>query len=172
MCIRDSCEIGGRTTPWPVAGEGIIVGEYVQDGPMLEKVVGNYQSVGDLLNELAKIATFKWFVDYDKQLHFFARETAVAPFEVRDHTRNARKISVTRELEQDRNQPQQPTAIPQQTAAARKAIAELIADMVADAEKALLEVAEETATLRNQQQELIAETAALRNELRNQPRCV
>ncbi len=41
--------------------------------------------------------------------------------------------------------------------------------MVADAEKALLEVAEETATLRNQQQELIAETAALRNELRNQP---
>lgn len=98
------CEIGGRTTPWPVAGEGIIVGDYVQDGPVLEKVVGNYQSAADLLDELTKIATFKWFVDYDKQLHFFSRETATAAFEVRDHTRNARKIAVTRELEQYRNQ--------------------------------------------------------------------
>ncbi len=64
--------------------------------------------------------------------------------------------------QQDRNQPQP-------TAAARKAIAELIADMVANAENALLEVAAETAALRNQQQELIAETAALRNEVRSQP---
>lgn len=78
--------------------------------------------------------------------------------------------------QQDRNQPQQSTAIPQQTAAMRRVIAEL----VADAEKALLEVAAETATLRNQQEQttgaiadLIAETATLRNEaqqLRNELR--
>jgi DNA-binding transcriptional MerR regulator len=66
----------------------------------------------------------------------------------------------------DRNQPQQQDRNqPQPTAAVRQ----LIAEVVADAEKALLEVAAETATLRNEQQELIAVTATLRNELRSQP---
>jgi len=44
----------------------------------------NYKPVARCLEELANLINYDWYVDYNKDLHFFAKESQLAPFDVND----------------------------------------------------------------------------------------
>ncbi|KKK58019.1 hypothetical protein LCGC14_3048650, partial [marine sediment metagenome] len=44
----------------------------------------NYIPVSQALQRLADLISFDWYVDFDKDIHFFAKETSFAPFEIND----------------------------------------------------------------------------------------
>ncbi len=56
----------------------------VQDGPIRDKIVFNYKSIGNCFKELARLSGMDWYVDYDRDIHFFARETNSAPYELNE----------------------------------------------------------------------------------------
>lgn len=44
----------------------------------------NYQPMSQCFRELAELTNYDWYVDYDKDLHFFAKESNTAPFDLND----------------------------------------------------------------------------------------
>ncbi len=44
----------------------------------------NYKPIVTVLEELAKKTNYDWYVDYDKDLHFFEKNSETAPFEIED----------------------------------------------------------------------------------------
>lgn len=46
----------------------------------------NYQPISKCLKQLAEQINYDWYVDYDKDIHFFAKEDNAAPFAVEDDT--------------------------------------------------------------------------------------
>lgn len=68
----------------------------VQDGPTLDRAVFNYQSVAEAFNDLAELTGYSWNIDYDKVLHFFARETNYAPYDLTETSSNWRGMTVSR----------------------------------------------------------------------------
>jgi hypothetical protein len=85
-----------------LADEGITYAN-VEPGPTIEKAVFVYRYVNDVFNELSDITGCDWYIDYDKDLHFFARESNVAPEEITDESKNYRRISIEKTREQYRN---------------------------------------------------------------------
>ncbi len=85
-----------------LAGEGITTTN-VQDGPVVTKILFNYCTATDAFNELAELAGFGWYVDFDKDLHFFDRATNAAPFNITDALNNARAVKVSRPKDRYRN---------------------------------------------------------------------
>ncbi len=85
-----------------LAGEGVTTTK-VQDGPTITKAVFNYMSVAEAFNSLAELTGYAWNLDYNKDLHFFARETYVAPFSLSDTSANFRNMTVRQTREQYRN---------------------------------------------------------------------
>lgn len=83
--------------------EAIGVNEHVQDGPVIDKLVANWITVTELLNTLTRLSSYSWYIDYDKQLHFFDRETYTAPFEITDDEAHYRKFRVRRTRADYRN---------------------------------------------------------------------
>lgn len=85
-----------------LAGEGITTVN-VQTGPVIDKAVFNYLSAAEAFNDLAELTGFAWSIDYNKDLHFFARETNLASFSISDALYNCRAITVSRTREWYRN---------------------------------------------------------------------
>jgi hypothetical protein len=85
-----------------LAGFGVTDTE-VQDGPVIERAVFNYQTVADVFNELAELTGYSWNIDYSKVLHFFARETNYSPYDLTVTSANWRDMVVSRERSQYRN---------------------------------------------------------------------
>ncbi|MFC1511636.1 hypothetical protein ACFL5H_00375 [Candidatus Latescibacterota bacterium] len=56
----------------------------VQDGPTIAKAVFNYQPVSQCIRELAELTGYDWYVDDARDIHFFEKETAAAPFALND----------------------------------------------------------------------------------------
>lgn len=53
--------------------------------PVTVKYVGfNYKPLAKVIEELAELVNYDWYVDYDKDLHFFAKNSEVAPFDLAD----------------------------------------------------------------------------------------
>lgn len=52
----------------------------VQTGPTISKVVYNYKRISECLEELAKKAGYEWYVDYERDIHFFYKSTYTAPY--------------------------------------------------------------------------------------------
>jgi hypothetical protein len=50
----------------------------------------NYEQVSKCLQQLADLLDYDWYVDYDKDIHFFSEETYTAPFELDDSAGNYR----------------------------------------------------------------------------------
>lgn len=48
----------------------------------------NYEQVSQVLAQLADQANFDWYVDYDKDIHFFSQEANTAPFNLSDTSGN------------------------------------------------------------------------------------
>lgn len=50
----------------------------------ITKITFNRKSVTQCLNDLAKLTNYIWYIDYDKDIHFFAKNSEVAPFAISD----------------------------------------------------------------------------------------
>lgn len=63
---------------------------HVQTGPTVNFIAWNYKPVGQCIKELARLTHYDWYVDYDKDIHFFARETNAAPYELNETASSGR----------------------------------------------------------------------------------
>lgn len=77
----------------------------VQDGPTIYYIAFNYKTPMDCLRELARLSGFDWYVDYEMDIHFFARETNTAPYVLDETAASGRYVglSITVDKSQLRN---------------------------------------------------------------------
>lgn len=75
----------------------------VKDGPNIQKIRFNYESSSACIKRLCDIAGFDWYVDYNRGLHFFDRETYAAPFSLTEEGGNYSDLSIEPDLSQVRN---------------------------------------------------------------------
>ena len=86
-----------------LAQEGITEGT-VEDGFEIGVVVFNYRTVAECLDELAQLVGFQWWVDYQRQLHFLAFDSApAAAWALTDAGRTFARLVRNRSREQYRN---------------------------------------------------------------------
>lgn len=71
----------------------------------VSKINFRYKPVSQCLTDLAKLFNYDWYVDYDKDLHFFAKETVSAPFDLNDDDGSYRydTLTIRRDNSQIRN---------------------------------------------------------------------
>lgn len=74
--------------------EGITTEDYVEDGPVVAKAIFNYSSVSSAFDDIAKLVGYSWYVDSEKRLHFFSRESYTAPFSLSDSSLNFNALTV------------------------------------------------------------------------------
>ena len=63
-----------------LSADGIVASSFVDAGPLVTKFVANYLTVRQVLDDLAELIGYGWYLDYDKRMHWFPMETNVAPF--------------------------------------------------------------------------------------------
>lgn len=54
----------------------------VEDGPTVKEAIFNYVPISQALDALAEKAGFWWYIDHTKTLHFRARTSVTAPFDI------------------------------------------------------------------------------------------
>lgn len=84
------------------AGEGLTTAN-VAAGPAISKAAFNYRTASEALTELAETVGYSWYVDYQKDVRFFPRETNIAPISIDEASTNYRNMRVQRTREQYRN---------------------------------------------------------------------
>jgi len=52
----------------------------VQDGLNITHISFNYKNIFDCITELAELTGYEWYVDYNKDIHFFSKQTNYAPY--------------------------------------------------------------------------------------------
>lgn len=57
---------------------------YIQDGATIDYISFNYKFPDECITELAELMGYDWYVDYEKNLHFFAPTTNAAPYSLTD----------------------------------------------------------------------------------------
>lgn len=62
-------------------GEGIGFGT-VSDGAVVELATYSYKRIGEIVQELADLSGYIWYIDADKDLHFVAPTAVAAPFNI------------------------------------------------------------------------------------------
>ncbi len=55
----------------------------------IKYIAFKYKPLAKCIEELAKAINYDWYVDYNKDLHFFAKESVSAPFSITDSNGNA-----------------------------------------------------------------------------------
>lgn len=65
----------------------------------IEKIVFNQVSVASCLKKLAALVKYEWYVDEDKDVHFFAKFTTSAPFNLTDTSENYITDSLKRKID-------------------------------------------------------------------------
>lgn len=71
----------------------------------IESISFNRLNVADCLQKLADAISYVWYVDYDKEIHFFPKNEEVAPFDLSDTSQNYiyNSLSITEDISQLRN---------------------------------------------------------------------
>lgn len=64
---------------------GITINNVINSGLEVAGVQFNYKTVQQCLEKLAELTGWDWYVDYDKDLHFFPENTESAPIELTDN---------------------------------------------------------------------------------------
>lgn len=62
---------------------------YVAAAKTYDRITFNRTTLREAINILAADAGFDWYLDYDKKLHFFAKEANIAPFGISDDPDNS-----------------------------------------------------------------------------------
>lgn len=56
----------------------------VSTGPTVTSVTYSYKRIAESIGELADLVGYDWYVDVDKDIHFFQKKTLPAPYEITD----------------------------------------------------------------------------------------
>jgi hypothetical protein len=80
---------------YPLDDEGITAGT-IQDGQTIESIAFNWVSAESCLDELAELTGYHWWIDYDKNLHFCARDATTSAFNITDASRPYLNIRFSR----------------------------------------------------------------------------
>ncbi|GAG76965.1 unnamed protein product, partial [marine sediment metagenome] len=75
----------------------------VSDGPVISEISFDYIQVSDALTKIAEICGYEWYVDYDKGIHFFAKNTYPAPFQLDDNQADYKDLIISTDISQLRN---------------------------------------------------------------------
>ena len=75
----------------------------VSAGITISRISFNYKPVIDCIGELAYLSGYRWYVDYDKGIHFCEEETKAAPFNIIKGELRYRNLTMTPSLTQVKN---------------------------------------------------------------------
>jgi hypothetical protein len=67
----------------------------VEDGPAIEKLVFNYIPASQAFDDIAELAGYIWYIDYEKRLHFTPKDRNTAPFGLTETSQNWRNLKIT-----------------------------------------------------------------------------
>jgi hypothetical protein len=69
------------------------------------KIVFNRESVSACLKRLASLTNYSWYIDYEKDIHFYSKNTEPAPFNITDDDENciADSLEASEDFSQIRN---------------------------------------------------------------------
>lgn len=72
---------------------------------VVESITFNRISVSEALQKLSRLSNYSWYVDYDNDIHFFAKNTELAPFNLTDTSENYifESLEVSDDISQLRN---------------------------------------------------------------------
>lgn len=70
---------------------------------IFEDVRSNYKKPWEFINNLAKLENFFWYVDYEKDLHYFAASKEIAPFEITPTSDNYNNLQRTIDISKLKN---------------------------------------------------------------------
>lgn len=57
---------------------------FVEDGIIIDDISFNYKFASEIIQQIADLIGYTWYVDYERNIHFFARTTNTAPFELNE----------------------------------------------------------------------------------------
>ncbi|CAB4151452.1 hypothetical protein UFOVP594_16 [uncultured Caudovirales phage] len=74
-------------------------------GPTIQSIAFNRITVAESLQKLADAIGYVWYVDYDKDIHFFPKNTELAPYSLSDTSGNYiyESLEITEDITQLRN---------------------------------------------------------------------
>lgn len=75
----------------------------VETGPLIEQITFNYKTGDKAIEDLAKTIGYDWYVDYDKDIHFFSSGTPTSFFTITDQTTNWSDLTIKPDTSQLRN---------------------------------------------------------------------
>jgi len=75
----------------------------VSDGPIISEIAFDFVQVSEVLTKIAEICGYEWYVDYDQDIHFFAKNTYPAPFQLDDNQANYKDLIINTNISQLRN---------------------------------------------------------------------
>ncbi len=75
----------------------------VADGPTVVKIAFDYLQVSEAITALAEACGYQWYVDYDKDIHFFLKTDYPASFQLDDDQEHYRDLTINTEVSQLRN---------------------------------------------------------------------
>jgi WD40 repeat protein len=75
----------------------------VSDGPIISEIAFDFVQVSEVLTKIAEICGYEFYVDYDQDIHFFAKNTYPAPFQLDDNQANYKDLIINTNISQLRN---------------------------------------------------------------------
>jgi hypothetical protein len=75
----------------------------VTDGPTITRIFFDYISVSEAIQQIAEACGYYWYVDYDKDLHFFQKTDKPASFQLDDDQEYYRDLEIETDISQLRN---------------------------------------------------------------------
>jgi len=71
----------------------------------VKSITFNRISVSEALGKLSRLSNYSWYVDYTNDIHFFAKNTELAPFSITDNSNNYiyESLQVSEDISQLRN---------------------------------------------------------------------
>ncbi|WP_447978072.1 hypothetical protein [Candidatus Nitrospira bockiana] len=65
-----------------LAAEGVKAAAFVESAPTIPKYLAPYLTASEIFQELAELVGYSWYIDGEKRVHFFPRETNRAAFDL------------------------------------------------------------------------------------------
>ncbi|GAH50461.1 unnamed protein product, partial [marine sediment metagenome] len=75
----------------------------VEDGPIIPDISFDNVQVSEAITKIAEICGYEWYIDYDKDVHFFDKNTYPAPFQLDDDQEYYKDLIINTDISQLRN---------------------------------------------------------------------
>lgn len=79
-----------------------ITTDHVTEGVTISQITFNYMQPSQCLKKICELTGRNWFIDYDKDIHYFPMDTNVAPFNITDGT-NVDNLKISKDATQIKN---------------------------------------------------------------------